>query len=268
MVPEIHLHILASGSKGNAYLVEGPQGMVLVDDGLSRKELLRRADELDLDCDRIRALVVTHEHSDHVKGLPVWCRHWEGRLLASPGTIAARDKLADLPWEPLVPGQVTEVASMTLTTFPTSHDVAQPMGMTFRTGADAVGICTDTGVVTPEAAQALTGMRILALESNHDPVMLRNGEYPRFLKERVGGDHGHLSNDQAAAILPSLVTAETTTVVAMHLSEDNNRPSLAVRALAASVGAEKVDDTFTEARTPDGRLTIMAAAQWRPMTVW
>ena len=108
----------------------------------------------------------------------------------------------------------------------------------------------------------------LALESNHDARMLATGPYPGFLKQRVAGDHGHLSNDQAAAALRELVGPDTETVVAMHLSEENNRPSVAVRTLAAAVGAEAANSTFTEAHTADGHLTICAAAQARPMTVW
>ena len=118
------------------------------------------------------------------------------------------------------------------------------------------------------AFDLLRNVRVLALESNHDARMLATGPYPAYLKQRVGGDHGHLSNDQAAGALRTLVGPDTETVVAMHLSQENNRPSIAVRTLAAVVGAESVDDTFTEARTPDGRLSICTAGQDRPMTVW
>ena len=142
------------------------------------------------------------------------------------------------------------------------------MGVTVRCGDDAVGICTDTGVLTPEAARALAGMRILALESNHDEAMLRCGPYPAYLKARVAGERGHLSNAQAAAALPSLVARETEAVVAMHLSQENNRPSVAVRCLAAAVGAEPQDALGVHAATPDGRLRVLAAAQDAPVSVF
>ena len=141
-------------------------------------------------------------------------------------------------------------------------------GVLIETDDDALGYCTDTGVLTPEAADALFGVRILALESNHDERMLATGPYPAYLRSRVGGDHGHLSNAQAAEALRDLVDEDTETVVAMHLSQENNRPSVCVRTLAAAVGAEAVGDAWSEARTPDGLLSICAASQDWPATIW
>ena len=161
---------------------------------------------------------------------------------------------------------------MRVRTFPTSHDVADPFGLrcdcASENGADSLGFCTDTGALGQRAMTLLRGVRILALESNHDARMLATGPYPAVLKARVAGDHGHLSNDQAAGALRELVGPATETVVAMHLSQENNRPSVAVRTLAAAVGAQAANDTFTEARTPDGALTICAAGQDRPLTIW
>ena len=152
--------------------------------------------------------------------------------------------------------------------FPTYHDVPDPTGFRFETEDDALGYCTDTGHLGKEALEALRGVRILALESNHDERMLASGPYPAYLKARVGGACGHLSNAQAAQALTQLVEKDTETVVAMHLSHENNRPSTCVRTLAEAVGAVAANDAFTEARTPDGHLTICAAAQDWPMTVW
>lgn len=272
MTPHMHLHILASGSKGNATVVEGPTGSVLIDDGLSRRELMRRADELGVDMDRVECVVVTHEHADHVSGLSVFCNRYDGRLVATAGTAGGRSYLTALPFELVGADDEFEAGGMRIRTFPTFHDVADPFGLRFDCGsgadADAIGYCTDTGMLGERAFDLLRGVRILALESNHDARMLATGPYPAYLKERVGGDHGHLSNGQAADALRTLVGPDTETVVAMHLSQENNRPSVAVRTLAAAVGAEAANDTFTEARTPDGRLTICAAGQDKPMTIW
>ena len=270
MTPEIHLHVLASGSKGNAALVEGPGGLVLVDDGLSRRALLGRADELGVDADRIVGVILTHEHSDHVGGLTVFCNRFEGPLFATAGTAGARRYLAELPFELVGHSDEFELAGMRVRTFPTSHDVADPVGLRFSTEDDALGFCTDTGELGDEALNALAGTRILALESNHDEHMLATGDYPSYLKARVAGPTGHLSNAQAAAALEQLVGEDTETVVAMHLSQENNRPSVCVRMLAAAVGAVvgADEDGRPEARTPDGRLTICCAAQDWPLTVW
>ena len=270
--PLMHLYILASGSKGNAAVVEGPTGSVLIDDGLSRKELMRRADELGVDMERIECVVVTHEHSDHTSGLSVFCNKYEGRLVATAGTAGGRKYLTALPFELVSNSDEFEAGGMRIRTFPTSHDVADPFGLRFDCElagqVDALGYCTDTGVLGERAMELLAGVRILALESNHDARMLATGPYPAILKERVAGEHGHLSNDQAAKALQQLVGPDTETVIAMHLSQENNRPSVAIRTLAAALGAEPTNATFTEARVPGSALTLCAAGQDKPMTIW
>lgn len=265
----LHLHILASGSKGNAALVEGPEGFILVDCGISRRQVCLRAEELGLNLEQVRALLVTHEHGDHVSGISVWCRRWDGPMYATPGTVAARSYLTELPFTLVGREESFEVAGVRVTTFPTSHDVAEPMGFRFEDAeGDAIGWCTDTGVLLSRAAEQLYNCRILGLESNHDVEMLKHGDYPAQLKARILSDHGHLSNDAAAEALPALIGPTTETVVALHLSADNNRPQVAVRTLAAAIGAEAANELFTEARTPDGSVSICAASQDVPMSVW
>ncbi len=274
MTPQIHLHVLASGSKGNAAVIEGPAGSVLVDDGITRRALLARARELGVNVDNIRAILLTHEHTDHIAGLPAFANHFGGPLYATAGTVAARERLSQLPFEVISRMDSLELGGMLVNVFPTSHDVADPVGFRFASidengeVADALGYCTDTGMLTDEAGQALTGCRVLALEANHDERMLATGPYPGYLKQRIHGRRGHLSNAQAADALPDLVTKETEVIVGMHLSHENNRPSVAVRALAAAVGAEAANETFTEARTPDGHLTVCVSAQDAPLSVW
>lgn len=274
MRPLIHLHILASGSKGNAAVVEGPGGLVLVDCGLSRKRLYERAAELGVSLDDLVAAVFTHEHSDHVSGVPVFAKRFGGPLYASRGTVAARQSLAGLAFTSVRTGSSFEVAGMRVQTFATSHDVADPFGLRFSVEdgdgdvLDALGWCTDTGYLTDEALDVLRGCRVLGIESNHDPRMLATGPYPTYLKARVGGKRGHLSNAQCAEALPALVTQETEAVVALHLSEKNNTPSTCMRTLAEALGATAANTTFTEATANDGRLTLRVAAQDRPLSVW
>lgn len=266
----LHLHILGSGSKGNCALVEGPEGLIMIDDGFSRREVLHRMDELDLAESDIHALVLTHEHSDHVSGLSVWCRHWEGPMFASIGTAETRKYLSELPFIEVNPGVSFHVAGIEVQTFATSHDVVNPMGFRFSCNGDAIGYVTDTGSLSAFARELLRDARILALESNHDVHMLKTGPYPRCLQERILSDSGHLSNAQAATVLPELVTPHTEQIVAMHISQKNNRPSLAVRALASSVGATLDNDlgssaTLMRDNVPD--LHIRPAGQNRPITI-
>ena len=268
VTPCLHLHLLASGSKGNAYVVEGPTNSLLIDDGLSLRELKRRAAELSLDLSRVSACLVTHEHSDHTKGLPVLRKHFEGTLYASCGTAASRPSMEQLGFATFDAGDTLTLGCLEVTTFSTSHDVRDPVGLVVRCGEDSVGICTDTGYVTPAAFEALRDLRILALESNHDKRMLAGGPYPSYLKQRVAGSQGHLSNDQAAQAATQLAGEHTRTLVAMHLSQENNRPSLAVGALAHALDASVTNDVGTQAVNEDRQLTILAAGQARPMTVW
>ena len=274
MHPHIHLHVLASGSKGNAAVVEGPKGSILIDCGISRRELLRRAGDLGVDMGRVSALLLTHEHSDHVAGIPVFAKHFGGTLVATAGTVSGSPRLAGLSFDLVGHSDSFDVAGMHVQCFPTSHDVGDPMGFRFSvTGddgqaEDALGWCTDSGLLTAEALGLLRDVRILGIESNHDVDLLAHGPYPAFLRARVGSDTGHLSNAQCAEALPLLVGPDTETVVALHLSEKNNRPGVCVRTLAAAVGAEVLADNAAEARSPDGTLTVRAASQTTPLSVW
>ena len=267
----LHLHILGSGSKGNCALVEGPQGLIMIDDGFSRREVLSRMHELDLSENDVRALILTHEHSDHVGGVSVWCKRFEGELYASAGTAETRAYLDCLPFTEFAPGDVLSIAGVDVATFPTSHDVVNPVGFRFSCGGDTIGYATDTGILPPGAMRLLADTRILALESNHDVPMLRTGSYPRVLQDRIISERGHLSNAQAAEAVPRLVTGRTEQLVAMHISQENNRPSLAVRALADALGATLDNELGSSATLVRGNgkpnLRIRAAGQNRPISL-
>lgn len=271
--PEVclHLHILGSGSKGNCALLEGPEGLIMIDCGFSRRETLARMHELGLEETDVRALLITHEHGDHTSGVPVWCRHFDGELYATTGTLQARKATAALAAHEFMPGTVLHIAGVTVETFPTSHDVINPVGFRFSCGEDAVGFVTDTGFVTPGALQLLSDVRILAMESNHDLPMLRTGDYPRYLQDRIASNEGHLSNAQAADAVRELVGKRTQELVAMHISQENNRPSLAVRALANALGAtldNELGSSATLVHDDGTHLHIRPAGQNRPISVW
>lgn len=267
----LKLHVLASGSKGNATIVEAPRGSVLIDCGLSLRELQHRAEELGISLDDIRAVFLTHEHSDHTSGLSAFARHYAVQLFSTQKTAQSKNFLRELPFISVNAHDTLELCGVRVQLFSSSHDVVDPFGLSFslyshETLIDKIGYCTDTGILTKGALEHLYGSRILALEANHDERMLREGPYPEFLKTRVAGSQGHLSNRQSAQGLLELVTPATEQVVAMHLSEKNNLPSLCVKTLADALGAQATNDTFTKARTPDGKLTIQCAAQNKPLT--
>ena len=151
----LHLHILGSGSKGNCALIEGPQGLIMIDDGLSRRETLKRMAKLGFSADNVSALLITHEHSDHIKGLDVWYKYWHGPLFASRDTLSCKETLAHLPVEEFDPGDTLSIAGIHVQTYSTSHDVINPVGYRFDALDDSIGFATDTGELSNRALDIL-----------------------------------------------------------------------------------------------------------------
>ena len=154
-------------------------------------------------------------------------------------------------------------------TYSTSHDVINPVGYRFNALDDSIGFATDTGELSSQAMNTLKDCRVLALESNHDATMLREGEYPRFLQELILSARGHLSNGQAAEAARELVTDRTEQLIAMHISQDNNRPSLTVKSYAKALAATLDDELGSSATLLQGsrKLSIRPASQYRPATI-
>lgn len=246
---QLRIHVLASGSKGNASLVENiatGEG-VLIDCGICKRDVLSRSAEAGFDLGKLKAVLITHEHSDHTKGLKVLYRELAKQGLQVPlfvnqATYANSKNIQEAAQLTEVVGLDAEdqlsLAGMEVFAFDTSHDAASSFGFRLWAGEDALGFMTDTGVVTGAAHEALQGCRVLALEANHDPTMLKNGPYPRALQERVSSERGHLSNGQASEELKSLLHPGLEEVIAMHISENNNTYRLPVECLREVVRQE------------------------------
>ena len=245
----LRIHVLASGSKGNASLVENiatGEG-VLIDCGICKRDVLSRSAEAGFDLGKLKAVLITHEHSDHTKGLKVLYRELAKQGLQAPlfvnrATYANSKLIQEAAQLTEVVGLDAEdqlsLAGMEVFAFDTSHDAASSFGFRLWAGEDALGFMTDTGVVTGAAHEALQGCRVLALEANHDPAMLKNGPYPRALQERVSSERGHLSNGQASEELKGLLHPGLEEVIAMHISENNNTYRLPVECLREVVRQE------------------------------
>lgn len=221
------LCVLGSGSSGNALLVEGPAGPVLVDCGLLWPDLEARARRAGLSLRGLRYVVVTHEHTDHVRGLEQ-ARRRGAKVVASAGTLRALG-IKGLPAEPGL-----EVAGIRIFPIPLPHDALEPIGLRLEVDGLRLGVVTDLGRVTPTVLEALKGCEVLVFESNHDLEMLLTGPYPWPLKMRILGPLGHLANDEAAQALKGLRDWAKTVYLA-HLSRENNRPELALETVAQAL---------------------------------
>ena len=234
------LHTLASGSSGNAALVSCGGVHILVDAGISCRRITSSLRTLGLTPDALSAVLITHTHTDHIAGLQTLLKQGDFPVLASGRTcreleyriagIAPRLQSVEL-MAPL------SLRGCTVTAFPTSHDAAGSCGYRLECTTAAVGVLTDTGYVTSQAREVLPGVDLMVLETNHDVETLRSGPYPYYLKRRILGQEGHLSNEDAAAFAAELVQSGTRELILAHLSQENNTPAMALSAVARAMDA-------------------------------
>lgn len=226
---------LASGSRGNAALVQADGTCVMLDCGLGLKATWARLARLGVAPEDIDAILVTHEHSDHIGGVARLAARHGIPVHCTAGT--ARGFRERPPVVELISAhEPFEIGGLRVEPMPVPHDAREPCQFAFSDGASRLAILTDLGRPTPHVLAGLAGCDALAIECNHDAGMLAAGPYPAALKRRVGGDLGHLSNAQAAQIVAGLDAARLRHVVAVHLSEKNNTPALALGALAGALG--------------------------------
>lgn len=227
--------LLGSGSRGNATLVEQNGTLVMLDCGFSCRETERRMARLGYSPADLDAVVVTHEHGDHVRGVPALARKYGTPVWMTHGT-ARRLRDDNIPELHFYDGSTDmELGALLVRPFTVPHDAGEPCQVTFDDGARRLGVLTDTGRITPHILESLDAADALLLECNHDTGMLAAGPYTPALKQRVGGPLGHLSNDQAAGLLTQLDTSRLQHLVAAHISDKNNRPELASTALATAL---------------------------------
>lgn len=230
---------LGSGSRGNALVVEHGTTRLLIDCGFSATNCERRLQRLGIAADDIDALVITHEHDDHWRGVSRFSRRWNVPVWLTPGTHAARHDDACAAIHHFSPHEVFAIGDLALQPCPVPHDAREPVQFVISDGDKRLGVFTDLGFVTPHVLETIGRCDALLLEANHDTDMLANGVYPPHLKRRVGGRLGHLNNNQAAAFLRAIDRSALQHVVAGHISQKNNRPELACQALAAALDCEE-----------------------------
>lgn len=237
---DIEICILASGSDGNATYMRSGECALLIDCGLPAREIKRRMGVASLDEGFIEAILLTHEHADHVRGAGPLSRSIGATVYATEGTNGARS-LNGVSCTPVRPGVPFDVGPFVVTGFSLPHGAREPVGYVVSDGDSRLGYATDIGSVTLDLLAALDSCDAIILESNHDPDMLATGPYPAFLKKWIKGPAGHLSNEDTALVIEAVAHGGLKHLVLAHLSKVNNTPELSVssakRVLRGSGGA-------------------------------
>lgn len=232
---------IASGSSGNCIYAGSDSTHILVDVGISGKRTEAGLKELDLTMRDIDGIFITHEHADHIAGLGVLSRKYEIPIYATKGTIAAIQKTSSVGkipealFRPIKADEKIIIKDLVCNPMKISHDAAEPVAYRISYGKKKVGIITDLGNYNDYTVESLQGMDALLLEANHDVNMLQVGPYPYYLKQRILGDRGHLSNERAGQLLSHILHDKMQAVILGHLSKENNLPELAYEAVRVEV---------------------------------
>lgn len=232
---------IASGSSGNCIYVGSEATHLLVDVGISGKRTESGLQELGLTGRDIDGILITHEHADHISGLGVLVRKYGIPIYATSGTIEAMKwdrslgNIDESLYREVQEDRKLTIKDLTVNPMHISHDAAQPVGYRIAYGDKKVGICTDLGVYNDYTVECLKGMDALLLEANHDVKMLQVGPYPYYLKQRILGDRGHLSNENSGKLLCRILHDKLQAIVLGHLSKENNLPELAYEAVRMEI---------------------------------
>lgn len=234
---------LGSGSKGNGTLVEEGDTCILIDCGFTLKEVEHRLARLGKAAEQISAILVTHEHGDHAAGVMPLARKYQIPVHATKGTSRASAWIED-DYHPIDVHESFAVNELQITPVAVPHDAKEPSQFVIGNGKKRFGLLTDVGSVTTHMLERYDACDAYFVECNHDTQLLQSGSYPDMLKRRVGGDYGHLNNDQAAAFLKAVVSHNTQHIVIGHLSEKNNTPAHALKAVVGALNCTQNDITI------------------------
>jgi phosphoribosyl 1,2-cyclic phosphodiesterase len=258
----VQLTILGSGSKGNCSYLETEETRILIDAGLSGRQIRHRLATIARGPESVQGILITHEHSDHISGLtglaaklqvPVYCNRLTKEAIETQLEIQIDARL-------FVTGDSFAIGDMTIDTFPVPHDASDPVGFLVRTSAGNIGFLTDLGHVTKLVVERIRTANVLLLEANHDSKMLQDCQQrPWSLKQRISSRHGHLSNDGAADVVEQIISAELRQLYLGHLSQDCNRPELACQVIGnrlQRIGGTHVCVEHTSQDTPCRTLVL------------
>lgn len=236
----IKIYTLASGSSGNATYIRCGDTEFLIDAGVSRREIERKLSLLGTSLRNLSAIFITHEHSDHIKGIEMLAKYDRIPLYGARSTLFFMKKVDPALFHVVKPCEEITLGEVTVTPFLTQHDTPMSYGYTVSYRGERYGLCTDLGQPTNAVTDALSGCRAVILEANYDAEMLKYGDYPPFLKERIKSNYGHLDNRVAAKFAAFLARSGTERILLAHLSRENNTPSAAYDTVHTYLQEEKL----------------------------
>lgn len=234
----------ASGSSGNCYLVKNDDAAILIDSGISGKKIFDGLEATGTPREMVRAVLVTHEHTDHIRSLHTVAKKLPGvRIYANEGTWNnVKHHISEAQREYFRTGEEFSVEGLAVRSFPVSHDAADPVGFSVCFGNKQISICTDCGCISEEIFNEISDADLLLLEANHEKEMLLFGKYPYVLKKRILGDHGHLSNVTCGECLCRIVedNPKNRVVLLGHMSRENNTPEVAMQAVKNTLEEQNI----------------------------
>ncbi len=260
----LKLAVLGSGSSGNSALVCHEDTRILVDAGLSARQLSTRLELIGVDPESLSAVVLTHEHGDHTRGIDVFCRHRKLPVYATTHTCAiVREAVkARVSWKKFDAGSSFEINGITISSFSVPHDAIDPVGFHFQCGRNSLGILSDVGHVTRMIIDRLMGVDTLFTEANYDEVLLQNDtKRPWATKQRISNRHGHLSNDQTAELVAGIAGPNLIRVILGHISSDCNTPELAAGVISKKLRDHGLPDVTVECAPRDSPMPLRPVAR-------
>lgn len=259
----IRFSLLGSGSAGNATIVVTPTCKILIDNGLSYKQLALRMDRVGETLEGLQGIFITHEHTDHVNGAGILARRMQVPVFMTEGTYARLPKSVGLipKVECFESGDRIDLGGLSVTSFQITHDAADPVSFVVRSGGCQLGLATDLGIATELVRQRLQGSNALILESNYCPDMLRESTYPAAVIQRIGSNEGHLSNPDMNSLLASLMHEDLQLVVAVHISQENNTVEKAREMAARVLRAHPAELFIADQERPSPLFEITAGSK-------
>lgn len=252
----------ASGSSGNCALISHEGTHILLDAGISCRRITAALAAVGLEAGQLSGVLITHEHSDHISGLSTLNKRFRLPVYATPGTarqLCYRIPFLDEQIRPVQAGTVFSVGGLEVRPFRTSHDAAESVGYVLSAGEKTLAFATDLGWLSPEVREAVSGAQLAVIEANHDVELLLSGSYPYYLKQRILGEEGHLSNQAGAELACLAARGGAHTVVLAHLSHENNTPARALHTVSTALSAAGFEHVrlLTAPRSEAGaRLTV------------